>query len=66
MVDAIEKVLNDSWSWKSGDRFLANKLLEVIESKGMLPPPYKKVIKIAAHPREKSIITVNEWELENE
>ena len=38
MVKALEEVISDSWNWKSGDRFLANKLLMVIENKGMLPP----------------------------
>ena len=39
MVDRLESLVYDSWSWRSGDRHLANKILELVEKEGMLPPP---------------------------
>ena len=39
MVDLIESIIHDSWSWKSGDRYLATYILDKIVEAGMLPPP---------------------------
>jgi len=63
IIDKVEKLLYDSWEWKSGDRHLATKIIELIEKEGMLPPEiiYEYDVPTRHAPLR---VTRNEWEPE--
>lgn len=58
------EIYKDNKICKGEAMLQATDLLDKIESAGMLPPKYQKIVKTDAHPRHKNIYDVYEWEPE--